>query len=220
MHKVKRYQKSPVAISLMGRLLLSCIWMTMVFAHLQIASAAGLLNRGNEFHQRKHAKFPDDVSKSSALKEGAPWLTGGEEDLVRARRIYDSICLMAKKRDIVAVSPNSQTNVTLNTGYLIQSHDMFGSEPYPNGFYRFFYFYPDTSVRYLKINCHFFKTQWDGLCRKDKFTIFTFPFIKGTRRCGEIHSFQKIYKGTVKITWKTDDEVRKAGFLCEINGIQ
>ncbi|XP_068216520.1 uncharacterized protein [Palaemon carinicauda] len=216
---------STVVISLLGLLRFSYIMMTLIFTVLQTSVAAKIKAPGflkypqieDEVHREDYAGFREELREDITHVH----LTESEKnDLVRARSVYDAIGEMAQNMDVSFVPPNSQTIVSPNKRYFIQSHDLFGSDLYPSGFYRFYYFYLDTDVTHLRVNCHFFKTQFDRLCNKDKFTIFTFPFIKGARRCGEIHGFNKLYEGTVKIAWNTDDTVRKAGFLCEINGVK
>ncbi|XP_066985332.1 uncharacterized protein [Macrobrachium rosenbergii] len=141
------------------------------------------------------------------------------EDINAAREALEKIKKEAGARATISALPGASTTVESGNQYTIVSHDGFGVTRYPNRFARRWWFYKGNNVQYIVINCPFFRIQWSRKCRKDKFGVFKEPFIRGIRRCGQIHGFWKKYDVGIKVVFRTDAAVRRAGFTCVVSGI-
>ncbi|XP_064099068.1 uncharacterized protein LOC135210170 [Macrobrachium nipponense] len=141
------------------------------------------------------------------------------EDINAARDALERIKMEAGTRATIAATPSTSTTVQSGNQYTITSHDGFGVTRYPNRYARRWWFYKGTNIQYIVINCPFFRIQWSRKCRKDKFGVFKEPFVRGIRRCGQIHGFWKKYDVGIKVVFRTDRAVRRAGFTCVVSGI-
>ncbi|XP_064112652.1 uncharacterized protein LOC135219649 [Macrobrachium nipponense] len=141
------------------------------------------------------------------------------EDLVLARKELDDIQRQILARLVLNATINGTTIVNLNNSYCFQSHDTFGITRYPNKFRRVWCFTLGGGVYGLELKCSVFRVEFARCCQYDKFITFVKPYTVGVRHCGRIDCLKKFYYRDLKIIWKTDSSVRKAGFSCKVTPI-
>lgn len=147
-----------------------------------------------------------------------------EEDLQDIREAKIAMLTLMREagtRTLTNVAPGSTTDMVAGDQYIIYSHDDFGVERYPNFVSRKWKFKTNPEVASVVVYCPFFRIQWSKRCRRDKFGVFKGPkFSRGIRRCGQIHGFWKRYYTSIKIVFKTNAIVRRAGFICAVRAIE